>query len=202
MKSSLVLLNFMRFRWSYLIHFAMYISLKLFDNPIFNDCPITKEEFDTAVSELQTQGVLSLNPKMRNYDKRNSALSTVFVMLRQLASYINMKARGDREIILLSGFGVNDFTNHNIKGGFKVWRGEISGQVKAKWGRDPKASMYILRYSIDEDGLRDQYTEIKLGNVSLTINGLMKLRKYLFSLSVVYPDHQGAFSDPISLDVL
>ena len=202
MNSSVVLLNFMRFKWSYLVHFAMYISLNLFEDPNYNDPPYTQEEFDTAVSELQTQGVLSLNPKMRNYDKRNKAFVIVLMMLRQLASYVNMKARGNREIILLSGFNVNDFTNHNIKGEFKVWRGEISGQVFAKWGSDLKASIYIVRYSIDEDGLRDQFTEIKIGNVSLTINGLVKMRTYLFSLSVVYSDHQGAFSPPISLEVM
>ena len=202
MNSSKVLLNFIKFKWTEQFLFAAYISLMLFGNVYFDDPPLTQEEFDAAIFDLQTEGVLSQNPKLRTFGDRNKALTKVLLMLRSLASYVNMKANGDREIILLSGFDVKDFTNHNLKRKFTVKRGKISGQVIAKWGRDPKASIYVVRYSIDEDGFRDQFTEMKIGKVRLTINGLVKMRTYLFSLSVVYSDHQGAFSDPISLSVL
>jgi len=202
MNSSKVLLSFIKLKWTEQFLFAAYISLMLFGNVYFDDPPFTQEEFDAAIFDLQTEGVLSQNPKFRTFGERNKALAKVIHMLRSLANYINMKAKGDREIILLSGFDVNDFKNHNVKGKFRVKRGEISRQVIARWSRDPKACIYIVRYSIDEDGLRDQFTEMKIGKVKLTINGLMKLRTYLFSMAVVYSDHQGAFCDPISLSVL
>ena len=202
MNSSKVLLSFMKFKWQEQFLFAAYISLTLFANVYFDDTPFTQEEFDAAIFDLQTEGVLSQNPKLRTFGERNKALARVLLMLRYLASYVNMKANGDREIILLSGFDVNDFTNRNVKGKFNVKRGKISRQVIAKWGRDPKAGIYVVRYSIDEDGLREQYTEIKIGKVTLTINDLLKARTYLFSMAVVYSDHQGEFCDPVSLMVI
>jgi len=202
MKFSIVLLSFMKFRWSDLVHFAMFISLMLYNCPLFNNPPVTQAEFNAAILDLQTKGVIAYIPLPENINNRDNAVAIVQNMLRQLASYTNMISCGDKFTIFLSGFSARVFTNHNIKKVFNVFQGTISGQVIAEWGSIDKAASYVIRYSIDEDGLRDKFNEIGIGNLGLTINGLTRGKDYLFSLAVVYSNHQGEFCSPLSLMVV
>jgi hypothetical protein len=121
---------------------------------------------------------------------------------RQLASYVDMICLGDKFKIILSGFNAYTPGSRSGKAIFSVIHGIISGQVIANWGSDDNAASYVLRYSIDEDELRDIYVQVGIGKIGLTIDGLIPGKVYLFSLAVVYSDHQGEFCDPISLMVV
>lgn len=197
-----VLLNFMKFKWSDLVHFAMYISLMLFNCPLFGNPPMTKAVFDAAILDLQTKGVKAYDPNEPNIKERDDAMEVVSQMMRQLANYVLMESDEDLIIILRSGFKPNIFKNHHTKTKFTVKHGKISGSVLAKWGRDPKAFSYVLRYSINEEGLRDVYTEVSVGLTKVTINNLLRGREYMFSLAIVDEKGKGIFCNPILLMVI
>jgi hypothetical protein len=202
MKNSVVSLEFNSYKWSDLVHFAMFISLMFFNCSLFGTSPFTKAAFDAAILDLQTKGVIAFIPLAENLENRDKALETLLTMLGQLASHVNMIAIGDKIVIIKSGFKVRIFTNHNPKKGFSVVNGIFSGQVIAKWGKKAEATSYIVRYSINEDGKRDVYTQIGIGKTGLTIKDLIKGKEYMFSLAVIYADHQGEFCSPIKLIIL
>lgn len=202
MKTSKVLFDFPQFNWSNLVHFAMYVSIMFFNCPLFTVHPFTKEEFDTAILDLQSKGVNAYDPKLGYIANRNEAWKVLMKMMRQIASSVEMVSGGDAAIIVLSGFKAKSFTNHNPKSKLKVKHGKLSGQVEAKWGKDPKAFSYVLRYSINEEGLRDVYTEVNVGKTKVTINNLLRGREYMFSLAIVDENGKETFGNPVFLMVI
>ena len=203
MDKSRVKLDFVEMSLANFIALCMYVSLMLFANVLFVLPPMTKVEYDELIKDFQTKYVAAL----RGFDPiKNKAKDDAYQLLmtatRQLASYVDMICLGDRFKIILSGFNVYSPGSHTGKAVFSVIQGAISGQVIATWGSEPNFSSYVIRYSIDEDGLRDVYTQEGIGSIGLTINGLTPGKVYLFSLAVVYSDHQGVFCDPLSLMVV
>ncbi len=202
MNTSVVKLNFMKFKWSELVHFAMYISYMLFNCPLFGNPPITKADFDAAILDLQSKGVLAYDPKSNFIHDRDEAILVLLEMMRQLANYIKMVSLGNAFIIRLSGFKANVFKNHHTKSKFTVKHGEISGSVIAKWGRDVQAFSYVVRYSINEEGLKDIFKEVNAGKTKVTIENLLKGKEYLFSLAIVDENGKSAFGNPVYLMVI
>ena len=202
MKFSKVLLSFSKFNWSDMVHYAMYVSLLLFSCPLFANPPFTKAEFDAAILNLQSKGVLAYSNNPMDINERDIALDNFNSMFRSLASYVDIISNGDIQIILLSGFKARVYTNHNPKSSLKVKHGEYSGVVKAKCGKDINAYSYVLRYSINENGLRDVFTEISVGLTKLTIDNLLKGREYMFSLAIVNDKGKGVFGNPVFLMVI
>lgn len=202
MNSSIVKLDFMKYKWSDLVHFAMFISYMLYSCPLFGTAPLSKADFDAAILDLQTKGVIAYDPKSNKINDRDEAMQVLFVMLRQLADYVNMKSLGNYYNIKLSGFNANVFKNHHKKAVFTVKQTKISGSVIAKWGRNPKAFSYVIRYSINEEGFRKIYTEVNAGKIKITINNLQKGREYIFSLAIVDENGKGIFGNPVFLMVV
>ena len=203
MKQSRVLLDFPEMGLADFLILCMYVSLMLFANVLFVSPPVTKVEYDTLIKDFQTKYVAAL----RGYDPvknqlRDEAYKILMATTRQLASFTDMICMGDRIKLLLSGFNVYTPVSHTGRAVFSVILGAISGQVIATWGSEPNFCSYVIRYSIDEEGLRDVYTQIGIGTIGLTINGLTPGKVYLFSLAVVYSDHQGEFCAPLSLMVV
>ena len=202
MTKSRILLDFPHYRWSELIHFAMYISLILFACVLFGAPPFTKIEFDIAIKDFQTKAVAAMDKDPNKIKLRDSAHEVLLNMLRQLVSYVEMVCMGDAVKLAESGYNVFTPSGHSGTVVFGFAQGLISGQAIGEWPSIPNAKSYVIRYFINEDGLKDVFTQVNAGTIGCTINGLTPLKAYGFSLSVVYSDSQGEFCAPVFLTVL
>jgi len=198
-----VLLDFVGLPWQFLVPFGSRISILFFANELFSGCAITKVEFDTAVKDLQTKGVLNIHGDELTKVARDAAYDLLMGLMRQLADYTNFVAKGDMAIILQSGFNSTSPTTHGGKGGLEAVNGEISGDVILSWGKIPNARSYIVRYCLNEDGQRDTFvTEGGKGTTGAVLHGLVKGKEYMFYMCAVYSDHQGAFCNPVFLVIM
>lgn len=202
MTKSRVMLDFPHFRWSDLIHFAMYISLLLFACTLYGNPPFTKLEFDAAIKDFQTKAVAAMDKDPNKIKLRDLAWTVLLNMLRQLVSYVEMECVGDGAKIAESGFNVYTPKGHSGTAVFGFTQGLISGEAIGDWPSIANAKSYVIRYFINEDVLKDVFTQVNVGKIGCTINDLIKLKEYGFSLSVVFSDHQGEFCPPVFLTIL
>ena len=200
--NSKLLRDYKLLTWQYLTFFGKNVSSLFFLLTFVLVPPCTKIEFDAAIDDLMQKGVLAMTPGLNRVNNRESARLIVISFLNQLASFSEMEYKGDA--VKLSGTGFNVYTPNSGHGPavFTVEQGIISGQIIANWPAEPNNHGYSFRYSINEDGLRDVYTEVNCGLTTCTLNDLTPLKEYIFSYCVVYSDHKGAFVDPIFLTVL
>ena len=197
-----VKLDFMKLSKGDLILFLMYVSLLLFACTFMIAPPFTKVEFDAAIKEYQLQAVAAMGKDPDKIKLRDAAEAELKRMARMLSSYVDMMCYGNVDQINQTGFTAYSQDGYPGKGEFTVEQGATSGQVIAAWPMDVNNHGYMFRYSINEDGLRDVFTEVNAGTTGCTINGLSPLKEYMFSYYVVYSDHIGEYCDPVFLTVI
>ena len=154
------LLGFNSYRWQDLSMFAMKISSMLYSSTTFEGQPYTKVEFDAVVTKHLTKGVAAINGTAFQIQEREDAGEELKYILRESANYVNMISKGERSKILLSGFEVSSSVSHSGKAVFSIKQSEFSGQVDLSWGKVYNASSYAVRYSLNEDGKREEYTQV------------------------------------------
>jgi hypothetical protein len=197
-----VKLDFMGFKKGELIMFCMYVSLLLFACTFMITPPFTKVEFDAAIKDYQSKAVAAMGKDPAKIKLKDAAEAELKKMARMLSSYVDMMCYGNYDEINQTGFTVYSQDGHSGQIEFTVRQGITSGQVIAEWPKDQNNHGYMFRYSINEDGLRDVFTEVNAGTTGCTINGLSPLKEYMFSYYVVYSDYIGEYCDPVFLTVL
>ncbi|MEI6820319.1 MAG: fibronectin type III domain-containing protein [Bacteroidota bacterium] len=202
MKNSKIRLDFAQLCWQFLIPFAMSVSGLFYLLTFVLVPPCTKIELDAAIHDLLTKGVASLTPGLGKVNLREDAYKIVVNYLRQLAHFAEMEYEGDGKKLLLTGFNIYSPESGSVPIIFNVIQGTFSGQVIANWPFDQNNHGYVLRYSINEVGLRDVYTEVNAGTTGWTLEGLTPLKEYMFSYCVVYSTYKGTFCDPVFLTVI
>ena len=200
--NSRVKLDFIKLKTGELTIFAMYVSSLLFACVFMIAPPFTKIAFDAAILDYQLKTVAALGKDPAKIKLRDAAEVVLKRMLRQLASYVDMICYGNADQINLTGFTAYTQEGHPGKGEFTVVQGASLGEAIAFWPMDPNNHGYVLRYSINEDGQRDVYTEVNAGTTGCTITGLTPLKEYMFSYCVVYSNDKGAYGDPVLLMVI
>jgi len=201
--NSRVRLMFMSYNWKDSGPYGMLISSILYTVAFFMTPAVTKIILDAAILDLQTKGVITLRKcTLLQTEERNQANDFLKALLKKLANYVDMMSEGDRAKILSSGFEAYTFEYAGAVTVFTVVNGAFSGDVIASWPSDPNNHGYVVRYSINEDKLRDIYTQVNAGTTGCTITDLIKGTDYLFSMCIIYSGSQSPWSDPIALTIL
>ena len=92
-----------------LVPFATGVRDGLAGNPtLFPDPPVTPDELDAANKAFGVALVAANQGSVAQTAAKNNARLALIALLRQLAVFVESKARGDVQIILVAGF---DFTN-------------------------------------------------------------------------------------------
>ena len=203
MNNSRTLLNFMTMNWKDLGPFGMLISSILYTAAFFTLPPVTKIILDAAIEDLRNKSFVTIRRcTTAQMDARTNAEKHLKGLLKKNAYYVNMMSDGDRARIIESGYDVYTPEYNVAATEFTVINTEFSGQIYANWPTDVNNHGYVLRYSINEDGLRDVYTEVNAGTTGCYIDGLIPGKVYLFSYCVVYTPGKGVFCNPISMMVM
>ncbi len=193
----------MTMNWKDLGPFGSLIISILYTAAFFTSPPVTKIIIQAAIDDLREKGFVTLRRcTPAQMSARTAAENTLKSLLRKNADYVNMMSEGNRERILESGYDVYTPEYGASATVFTVINTEFSGQVYANWPADVNNHGYLLRYSLNEEGHRDDYTEVNAGNTNCTIDGLIPGKVYLFSYCVVYSTGNGAFCNPISIMVM
>lgn len=92
-----------------LFTFAVGVRDGLAGNPtLFPDPPVSPADLDTAAKTFEVALIAAKKGSEAQTEAKKNARLALIALLRVLAVYVESKARGDVQIILVSGF---DFTN-------------------------------------------------------------------------------------------
>jgi hypothetical protein len=92
-----------------LIPFAVGVRDGLAGNPtLFPDPPVSPADLDAANKTFELALAAANKGSEAQTEAKNNARLALIALLRELAAYVDSKARGDVQIILVSGF---DFVN-------------------------------------------------------------------------------------------
>ena len=203
MNRSRVLLNFMSMNWKELGPFGSLVISILYTAAFFTVPPVTKIVIEEAIENLRTTGYLTLRRcSASQMNDRTKAENTVKTLMKKNADYVNMMSEGNRDLILQSGYDVYTPEYSGNATVFTVVQSIYSGQVVAEWPADANNHGYIFRYSINEEALRNIYTEVNAGTTGCTVDGLIPGKEYIFTYCVVYSNNCSPYCDPIIMMVI
>lgn len=182
MNKSRVLQNYISMNWKDLGPFGMLVSSIFYTVGFLISPPVAKLMLDAAIEDLREKGFVTIRRcSIAEMNLRTQAEDHLKSLLRKNSDYVNMMSDGDRAKIIASGYDVYTPEYSANPTVFTVKQGIFSGQVIAQWPTDPNNHGYMFRYSINEEGLRDVFTEVNAGNTECTVDGLTPGKVYIFS---------------------
>lgn len=160
----------------------------------------------TAVTDFSTALLAAKTGNRAQCAEKNEKRAAVDGMLRNLVSYVNFIAKGNRPLLLTTGFDLNSESdsgpvltkpeNPQVINGLNP--GELTASVKAM----PGAKAYVYEYSSDVTFSETSWQRFTVTTASYTFTGLSKGKEYYCRIAVVGSKGQMAYSDTISRVVI
>jgi len=176
---------------------------KMKNNPAFTNPPAALAELEKEAPEFRE----SLR-KARNRDKewvavKNNKKARVLVFLEEVAAYVIVTSKGDRALILSSGFDVIDEQTGSVKpfiGSLEVelrTPGEAILHAKNQKG----AVAYLHQYATELPGPNTVWQSAGSTTGEHTFTGLYSDKRYWFRVVVIARKGQQAFSPVVSRSI-
>jgi maltooligosyltrehalose synthase len=172
-------------------------------NVYFAKPSVSMDDFAAALQLLEQAISNAAYADRAMIAKRDAQATIVADMLRSLASYVDAEAKGDRDIILSSGFEVR---SEPTKSGeptapakLEVVLGNISGTATFKCKREKNVHTYVGEWK-QEDATEWQ-TVLSTG-CKIKLEGLMPLTNYTFRIAAVNSKGQSNWSEALTALVL
>jgi hypothetical protein len=176
---------------------------KMKDNPAFPNPP-------AALAELEKEAPIfreSLR-KARNRDKewvavKNNKKAQVLVLLEEVAAYVTATSKGDRALILNSGFDATEETTGSAKpyiGSLVVEIG-IPGEAILHARNQRGAVAYVHQYATEVPGLNTVWISQGSSIADHTFTGLYSDKRYWFRVVAIGRKGQQGFSPVISRSI-
>ncbi len=179
------------------------IHKRMSGNPSFPNPVVPMTDLLPALVELQDAISNAANGDRGMIYLRDVKRNDVVNMLRALGSYVNAEAKGDKDIILSSGFEVrSEPVKHPVPDAptkAEVVLAAISGAVIFKCKRDKFAKSYIAEWTVE--GTENWQSSVTTG-CRVSIDGLTPLTRYTFRMAAVNSKGQSNWSEEVSSLVL
>ena len=136
---------------------------------------------------------------------KNSTRAALATQLRNMANYCTYMAKGERGILVSSGFPLNAETVApkmlSVPENFSVQAGRQSGEVIVSVNRIRNASAYLLLYkpASEENGA---WTHAANSLPNFILNGLATLQLYHFKMGVIGTNGQTIYTDILTKPVV
>ncbi len=168
-------------------------------NPNFTNPSVSMADFDAALQLLEQCIGNAAYADRAMIAKRDEQATAVADMLRSLASYVDAEAKGDREIILSSGFEVrNEPTKSGeptAPGKVEVILGIISGTLIFKCKREKNVHTYIGEWKLED---AQEWQSVLSTGCRIKLEGLNPLTRYTFRMAAVNSKGQSNWSEEVS----
>ena len=186
-----------------LLTFIKRVIEKTRGNAAYPNPPQALDELEKVVPELETALV-----KAKSRDKewvaiKNNQKATALALLAQLAQYIIETSKGDKALILSSGFEVVEEQTGNIKPSIESLEvirgapGEVIVRAKVKKG----AVAYIHQYATEAPGPNTVWHSAGHSTGNYTFTGLNSDKRYWFRVIAIGRKGQQAISPVVSRSI-
>jgi hypothetical protein len=176
------------------------VTSKMDNNPDFPDLPPEFAEAKQLVPELQDSVSDSKGRDIEDVNLKNERKARLIVLLTILAKYVMEKSKGDRGIILSSGFLIlGDKSNREdpVVEQLDVFLGP-PGEATTKVKRLRRARAYMHQYTTEPPTAETIWVYIGSKDPYHTFSGLQSTAKYWFRVVVISKNGEMVYSPVIT----
>jgi len=180
---------------------AACVVEKMDNNPAFSDAPVALAKLKKVLPKFQTGLVNALGRDKHMVAIKNNLKAIVLDLLDELAKYVIQKSKGDRIIILSSGFDAN-------KERRKIGSAPSIGVLEVELGPPGKATVtarnitgaraYIHQYTTEPPGLNTVWISEEGTEKRYTYEGLISEKRYWFRVVAIGSRSRKAYSPIVS----
>lgn len=173
------------------------------NNPDFKDPPpelaeLKKERPEFSASRLNAEGGDKKKVSIKN-DKK----AIILALLQVLADYVTAISKGDRTLILSSGFDVSNETRSSSKLPPSIEKLEVdlgpSGEATTRIKNVSGVKAYIHQYTTEPPGLNTVWKGEGSSQGEHTFEGLTSEKRHWFRVVAIGFNRQRAFSPVVSM---
>jgi len=187
MRRLTLLLDFVKFPVYEKIVFFRKIINNVTDNPAFTNPDVSLRAANSLANQLEADYIVAKNGGKAATAAMHETEKKATEIFRSLADYVDRVAKGDKVIVLSSGFNLAKERAAINKAELSASSGEKSGVVRLKRRAVKGAKSYMWQYSINDIPLDDKgwiFAGVST-QASYQIEGLIPVSKYCFRSAVV-----------------
>jgi hypothetical protein len=174
---------------------------KMKNNPNFSDPPAELAETEKKLPEFITALGNAKGRDMEAVQLKNNLKAGLVALLVPVADYVTRKCKGDRLMLLSSGFPISDGTTRDepdpVIQQLEVELGS-TGEATTKVKRIGRARIYMHEYTtVTPDSETVWHSELSKSAV-YTFNGLKSMEKYWFRVVAISREGQRVISPVVS----
>jgi hypothetical protein len=194
-----VALGFARLSDAELDNFSQGVINALTGNATYPTPPVTLENMQTARDDFTAKVAVARTGGQADTAAKNNSRQTLVGMIRQTASYVQMRCDNDLQLLLSSGFQAQSTSRASVQlekpQGLGVKHG-VSGQLIVRVERVPNTNMYEGRAKLEGgDWLPSVFTG---DSQHIIFNGLSPGKSYVIQIrSLGGATGQSDWSDPV-----
>jgi hypothetical protein len=171
------------------------------NNPAYPDQPPALAELRKMHPELQDALANAKGRDITMVSIKNDKKAIALNLLQEVADYVTAKSKGDRTLILTSGFEVSsETTNRNLPPVIEKLEVELgpSGEATIRTKEVAGVKAYIHQYTTELPGLNTVWTQEGSSQGTHTFQGLSSDKRYWFRVVAIGFNKQKAFSPVVS----
>lgn len=171
------------------------------NNPDFQNPPPALAELKKELPEFRTARVNAQGGDKKLVSIKNDKKAIVLTLLLELAEYVTVTAKGDRTLILSSGFdATSESSNSSLPPSIEKLEVELSqaGEATIRAKKITGAKAFVHQYTTEPPGTNTVWVGEGSSHSSHTFEGLSSDKRYWFRVVVIGVGKQKGYSPVVS----
>jgi len=177
------------------------VIVNMDNNPDFSDAPPALAELKKVLPEFMEARANAKGRDITMVSIKNDKKAIVLNLLQQLADYVTVKSKGDRTMILRSGFyATSEDGGNNLPPSIGLLEVELgqSGEVTTRAKDVAGAKAYVHQYTKEPPSAATEWIGEGSSSVNHTFEGLTSDKRYWFRIVAIGFNKQRGYSPVVS----
>lgn len=190
------ILSIKRERDSELMATVTRVRDKMANNPFFPDPPAALETTSQLLPEFISLIGQSMNRDKEVIERKKKQKLVITSLLTEVANYVTLTCKGNRLMLLSSGFTISGKYNNKEEPVIKLLKVELGtpGVATTLVKRLRGARVYIHQYTDEEPSSKTVWAHVPSKDAKYTFRGLQSVKKYWFRVGAMTRDGQLVYS--------
>jgi hypothetical protein len=186
-----------------LIIICQRVIEKMETNPVFPNAPAALANLKKTLPEFQVSLVNAISRDKEMVAIKNNKKALILALLEELAQFVIATCKGDRALILSSGFDVTDEQNIRIETTIETLEVELGapGEAIVRVKKATGALAYIYEYATEPPGANTVWVREESTIRDYTFKGLQSDKRYWFRVLAIGRRSQKAYSPVVSRSI-
>ena len=187
-------------RQSDLITTGQRVKEKMENNPVFPNLPAALAELTKVLPEFQTSLVNAQGGDKQMVSIKNDKKALVLACLQELSEYVTVTCKGDRTLILSSGFDVTSESSSKLPPSIEKLEVELgpSGEATIRSKNVTGTIAFVHQYCTEPPGLNTVWVGEGSSQGNHTFLGLSSDKRHWFRIVAIGRGKQRSYSPVVS----